>query len=66
MKTNKTRSVKKFVLSGREVVTNKHQAQSWAELRLFYGVPRWAKYWHRNPYNDDIVFTDKLLEATNE
>lgn len=62
MKTNETRSAKRFVMSGREVITNKHHAKSWAELILFYGVPRWAKYWYRDLASDDVVFTDKLLE----
>lgn len=49
---------KKFVLSSRKMVLNKHHARSWAELRLFYGVPQWAKYWYRSAYNDDIIFTN--------
>lgn len=57
-KTKKERRT--FELSGLDLVKNRQPLTSWSVARLFYGVPRWAKYAMRK-VDGGILFSDKPL-----
>ena len=40
-----------FELSEFDLIKNRQPLNSWAAARLFYGVPRWAKYMWRDIKN---------------
>ena len=53
--------MRRFVVTERELVTNKQPLDSWITARLFYGVPQWAKWVHKETSTGNLIFTDKKL-----
>jgi hypothetical protein len=53
--------IKTFKVSELELVTCRQALNTWSAARLFYGVPRWAKWVMKDIAFGGLIFSNKPL-----